>query len=195
MEALFDFFNKVSPVSFAFACEYLDVFGVDAQPTGIIGFWARIGIRCRGGKDTGVGAGNGAVGLLIIILGFQDFSFFLSLFNIMLILMLSHALSMLYLCFIYALSIHHPCPVYVLKKGREGHEGREGQVYSPSMPRLCTIHAPPMPRPFPVRPPSIPRSFPVHAVSTLYLRCIYAVSMLYLCCIYAVSMPPARCPS
>jgi len=45
MESLFDFFNKVSPVSFAFAGEDLDVFGVDAQPTGTIGFWTRIWIR------------------------------------------------------------------------------------------------------------------------------------------------------
>ena len=49
MEALFDFFNKVSPISFAFACEYLDVFGVDAQPTKLTGSWTRIWIRCRGG--------------------------------------------------------------------------------------------------------------------------------------------------
>src|SRR6218665_93476 len=124
MEALFDFFNKVSPVSFAFACEYLDVFGVDAQPTGIIGFWARIGIRCRGGKDTGVGAGNGAVGLLIIILGFQDFSFFLSLFNIMLNSMLSHALSMLYLCSIYTPSMLGLWSIYGKNINYQG--GQEG---------------------------------------------------------------------
>ena len=49
----------------------------------------------------------------------------LILFDIMLNLMLSHAVSMLYLC-----------PVYVLK-GREGREGHEGQVYAPSIPRIC----------------------------------------------------------
>src|SRR6218665_1278245 len=62
MEALFDFFNKVSPVSFAFAGEDLDVFGVDAQPTKIIG-WTRIWIRCRGGirhkGERGRGGGRG----------------------------------------------------------------------------------------------------------------------------------------
>ena len=49
MEALFDFFNKVSPVSFAFAGEDLDVFGVDAQPTKLTGSWTRIWIRRKGG--------------------------------------------------------------------------------------------------------------------------------------------------
>src|SRR6218665_3455979 len=71
----------------------------------------------------------------------------LSLFNIMLNLMLSHALSMLYLCTIYA-------PVHALFP-----------VYAPSMPRPFTAHSPPIHRPFTAHSPSILRPFSVHSPS------------------------------
>ena len=125
---------------------------------GFLGFWRHHG----GARDTGDAAGHG-----------KHHRGNLSLFNIMLNLMLSHALSMLYLCSIYAPSMHHPFPVYVLK-GREGHEGREGQ----SMHHLCPVHTLSMPHPYPL---SIPHP--------CYLRCIYAVSTLYLCCIYTRLCP------
>src|SRR6218665_1208877 len=122
---------------------------------------------------------------------YQGGNTMLSLFNIMLNLMLSHALSMLYLCTIYAL------------EGRE-REGREGTVYALSMPRPypvpCPIYVLSVPRP----PPSIPRPLPayapsIHRLCPIYAPfppsvhrpyCIYTVSILYLCCIYAPSTPP-----
>src|SRR6218665_3889228 len=61
----------------------------------------------------------------------------LSLFNIMLNLMLSHALSM-----------HHLCP-----------------IHAPSIPRLCPVYAPSIPHPFHVYAPSMPRPFPIHSPS------------------------------
>src|SRR6218665_488921 len=71
-----------------------------------LGFGYAAGEAYATRESVGVGVGVGYGGLLIIILGFQDFSFFLSLFNIMLNLIHSpytiYALSILYLYTIYA---------------------------------------------------------------------------------------------
>src|SRR6218665_3917668 len=73
------------------------------------GYAAGEAYATRESVGVGVGVGVGYGGLLIIILGFQDFSFFLSLFNIMLNLIHSpytiYALSILYLYSIYTPSM------------------------------------------------------------------------------------------
>src|SRR6218665_4005596 len=73
------------------------------------------------------------------------------LFNIMLNLMLSHALSIphsLHLFPIYSPSILRPCP-----------------VYSPSILRPFSVHSPPIHRPFTAHSPPIHRLFSVYAPS------------------------------
>src|SRR6218665_3539418 len=129
----------------------------EAGTTTVLDLDYRIWIRHRGG--IGHRGGHGGVGVLIIILGFQVFSFFLSLFNIMSNLIHSpytiHTWAIHHLYLGYGVSM---AKILIIWRAGMALFGKIGKMSGFRKNRKLMINA--LPRPFPVISPSMPYPFP-----------------------------------